>query len=422
MAEPIRQIDDDLYAYKGHRIQFARPRGKKSGWVATVIPPEGDLWTVDVYGPRNRVVQQIAVAIDLSAWDVQQASNPYSMERELRGEHGLVLGVDEVFVKSGSHRATAKIKQRLGTLPTSYFTFFGRKKTAGTTFFVMTREQFGRVRDITGVSQAKIQPGERWQPSIKFMNPREIREHYTKADYPAIFGDSDRDSIEDVDDPHPYTPGDKHSIEEVRLADEVEALLSAREEFIPVARDMKSKLGALGIRGAEIKSRVKTPFSILNKLRRKRLATLTDIAGAMIVVPDQRALETAKAGIEKDFDVIGIEDYYSHPQNGYRALHYIVRQDGHPVELQLKTRRMAAIADASHTPYKRGQLDPKAMEELTTLAWKADKGDRQAEAQIDRLIADRKDLRRRLTLHTNPSRPRTSVSRTVLLAERLAKC
>jgi ppGpp synthetase/RelA/SpoT-type nucleotidyltranferase len=234
------------------------------------------------------------------------------------------------------------------------------------------------------------------------MRRRNPKEHYTKADYPAIFGDTDSDTIEDVDDPHPYTPGDTHSIEEVRLADEVEALLFAREEFIPVARDMKAKLGALGISGAQIKSRVKTPFSILNKLRRKRLQTLTDVAGAMIIVPDQKALEKAKAGIERDFEIVGTEDYYSHPQNGYRAMHYIVRQDGHPVELQLKTRRMAAISKASHTPYKRGQLDPVAMEELTYAAWQADKGNKEVARWLDPLLEDLSEVRRRLTRKTNP--------------------
>ena len=419
MAESIRQITDDLYEYKRHRIQFARPRGKKSRWVVTVIPPDGDLWTVDVHGPRGQVVRQIASAIDLANWEIQRASNPWSLARVNRGEPGLVLDPDEVFVRAGSHRATDKIKQRLGTLPQSYYTMFGRKKTAGTSFYVMTADQYARIKDITGVSLSRIQAGEDWSPTIKWTNPREIKEHYTKADYPAIFGDTDRDSIEDVDDPRPLIPGDRHSIEEVRLSDEVEALLGAREEFIPIAREMKSKLGSLGIQGAQIKSRVKTPFSILNKLRRKRLSTLTDVAGAMIVVPDQKALDKAKAGIERDFDIVGTEDYYADPQNGYRAMHYIVRQNGHPVELQLKTRRMAAISDASHTPYKRGQLDPRAMEELTYKAWQADKGNKDIAREIDPLLRDSYALRRRLTRQSNPAR--RSASRAVLLAERLAK-
>ncbi len=225
----------------------------------------------------------------------------------------------------------------------------------------------------------------------------------TRADYPAIFGDFDLDTITDADDPRPRTPGDTESIEEVRLADEMDALLATRAEFVPVADEIQETLVGFDVDGAKVKSRVKTPFSILNKLRRKRLGTLTDVAGAMMIVPDHKALKKAARQIEDTFEVIDREDYYDRPQNGYRALHYIVRVQGKPVELQLKTERMAAIAKASHTAYKRGELDGTSMEYLTEVALRADRGDAEAARQIDKLLADPRALKLRLKA-TNPRR------------------
>lgn len=224
----------------------------------------------------------------------------------------------------------------------------------------------------------------------------------TRGDYPAVFGDTDRDEIPDVDDPHPTRPGDKKSIEEVRLADEMQALLDTRAEYVPVLDEMKQKLGDVGIRGASIKGRVKTPYSIINKLRRKRLGSLTDIAGAMMIVPDALALDQAAAEIERNFDVIERDDYYARPKDGYRALHYIVRIQGKPVELQLKTRRMAEIAKASHTAYKRGSLNAQTMDELGDLAAQADRGDGMAERRVDALLADKAALGQMLSRGGNP--------------------
>jgi len=76
----------------------------------------------------------------------------------------------EIFVKSSSHRSTAQIKRTLGHAPQSYYSF-DRDRSAGTSFFVMDQRDFDRVKDIRGVSKAKIQSGESWQPTIKFMNP-----------------------------------------------------------------------------------------------------------------------------------------------------------------------------------------------------------------------------------------------------------
>lgn len=226
--------------------------------------------------------------------------------------------------------------------------------------------------------------------------------HITRSDYPAVFGDTDQDSIPDVDDPHPFEAGDERSIEEVRLSDEIGELIDTRESFTPAMDEVMGRLEALKIPGSKVQGRVKTPYSIINKLRRKRLGTLTDVAATRIIVPDKAGVDMAAAAIEGGFEVMEKEDFYKKPQAGYRALHYIVKANGVPVEVQIKTRRMSEISGASHTAYKRGVLDPQAMDQLTDLAARADAGDKKAQGQIDPLLRNKGQLRAMLTRKVNP--------------------
>ncbi len=235
----------------------------------------------------------------------------------------------------------------------------------------------------------------------------------SRADYPAIFDDTDRDTIPDVDDPHPFTPGDTKSIEEVRLSDEVGHFIDDRLTFEPAMKSTMAQLREIGISGAKVEGRVKTPFSLVNKLRRKymgkvkvakggELIGLTDVAGTRIVLPDQPSVDVATAAIESGFEILEKEDFYEAPQAGYRAVHYIVIVNGVPVELQVKTRRMSAIADASHAPYKMGTLNAAEMDRLTSLAARADAGDKRSAKELDALLRDKAALKRALTRKPNP--------------------
>lgn len=247
---------------------------------------------------------------------------------------------------------------------------------------------------------------------------RDPRRTLSRKDYPAIFGDLDVDRIEDADDPRPQVPGDIESIEEVRLTDEMDALLAERERLMPVELALRDRLEELRpqLGRFQIKSRSKTPYSMINKLRRKTMRQLTDLVGGMLIASDQKQLDKADRLVATKFDVIEREDFYAAPQNGYRAVHYVVRIDGQPVELQLKTARMLKIANASHTAYKRGDLDANAMERLTYLAWKADQGDKTAAAELDPVLADPKKLKSRLS----GVRPRIPASTALHAASRAA--
>jgi putative GTP pyrophosphokinase len=86
--------------------------------------------------------------------------------------------------------------------------------------------------------------------------------------------------------------------------------------------------------------RLKRTPQILNKLDRfgsMRLTQMEDIAGCRAILPGS-AIAGVLRRIRRNWEVLRIEDYVSSPKNtGYRAIHVVVRRDGHPVEIQLRT-------------------------------------------------------------------------------------
>lgn len=229
----------------------------------------------------------------------------------------------------------------------------------------------------------------------------------TERDYPGLFQDTDRDRIPDADDPDPFVPGDE-SVEEVRLADEVRELIRTRQDFDHMRVQLVDRLRAVAP-GAEIKSRTKTPYSILNKLRRKRLLGpkgITDLVGAMVVAHDASELDRLVQLVQSGAlgPVMEHEDLYAQPRDGYRAHHFVLLVDGKPAELQIKTKRMKAIAGAAHHAYKTGALDGGAMLELTTLADRADRGDPEAARYVDFYLSDPAQLEGLLTRRKNGAR------------------
>ena len=226
----------------------------------------------------------------------------------------------------------------------------------------------------------------RWNPSIGLPPRDEI----TEKDYPSIFGDFDGDGYLDADDPDPYGLTKKPStmsIEEVRLADEMSSLMSARNQFVGAKRAVMEQLNRYAGPKDLVYGRVKSPYSLINKLRRSYLSRLTDVAGVTIVRPTYEDVHEAYMNILRDFEVLEDKDYYQRPKNGYRAHHLILRVMGVPVEVQVKTYRMKAIGEQSHHPYKMGMLNNEAMSQLTRLADRADKGDADSAAQFDTLMA-----------------------------------
>jgi ppGpp synthetase/RelA/SpoT-type nucleotidyltranferase len=97
--------------------------------------------------------------------------------------------------------------------------------------------------------------------------------------------------------------------------------------------------------------RLKRMPQILSKLSRfssMRLTQMEDIAGCRAILAGG-ASEVAGVlrRIRRNWDIIGIDDYVQNPKpTGYRAIHIVVRRDGHPVEIQLRTPEQHEWAEA----------------------------------------------------------------------------
>lgn len=228
--------------------------------------------------------------------------------------------------------------------------------------------------------------------------------------YPGIFRDLDGDDIPTADDPDPLTPGNTESIEEVQLSDELRKIFDVQREYDQARQDTKEALEDMP---GKVQSRTKTPYSIINKLRRKRIGGekgITDIAGTRLIVENHDDLEMAVEKIESGAlgDVMEKEDHYQSEGNPYSAVHFIVEVDGKPVEVQVLTERIKKIAGAAHTPYKEGHLNADRQRELTNMAERADKGDEQAAKKIDQILQDEEELKRQLSTRKNAA-PRSKL-------------
>lgn len=116
-----------------------------------------------------------------------------------------------------------------------------------------------------------------------------------------------------------------------------------------------------------IKTRIKTPKSIMDKLRRRGLdvtvesakQNLTDIAGIRVICPyvDDIYLICNMLTLQDDIELIRTNDYIKNPKpNGYRSLHLIVsvpvflsdRKELVKAEVQIRTIAMDFWASLEH--------------------------------------------------------------------------
>lgn len=137
-----------------------------------------------------------------------------------------------------------------------------------------------------------------------------------------------------------------------------------------------------------IKSRLKTPESIIEKLQRKGIPfsaerierELNDIAGVRVICafPEDVYLLSECLLKQDDVRLIQRKDYIKNPKpNGYRSLHLIVETPIYlhnqkkmmKVEVQLRTIAMDFWASLEHRIYyKKGQNDVELREELRQCA------------------------------------------------------
>ncbi|MBT2711202.1 GTP pyrophosphokinase family protein [Pseudomonas sp. ISL-84] len=125
-----------------------------------------------------------------------------------------------------------------------------------------------------------------------------------------------------------------------------------------------------------VKSRVKSPESLINKLQRKGLEisidsiqqNIRDIAGVRITCSFVSDIYEIKNMLEsqKDIRVLECRDYIQNPKpNGYQSLHLIVeipifmsdREELVPVEIQIRTIAMDFWASLEHKIYYKYNKD-----------------------------------------------------------------
>jgi putative GTP pyrophosphokinase len=138
-----------------------------------------------------------------------------------------------------------------------------------------------------------------------------------------------------------------------------------------------------------INSRLKSPESVLEKVRRKNYAmnlasiraNVLDIAGVRVTcsfISDIAKIREMLVG-QEDITLLDERDYITHRKpNGYRSLHLIVsipvfrsdRTDRIPVEIQIRTIAMDFWASLEHKIYYkyRGEVPPNLQGELTAAA------------------------------------------------------
>ena len=143
---------------------------------------------------------------------------------------------------------------------------------------------------------------------------------------------------------------------------------SRRELFDQFTAPIEESLRQMGVK-YEIKERVKTPFSIWNKMQNKHVTfdEVYDILAVRIIfTPDKREEEINECfniyvAISKIYKSHPdrLRDWLSHPKaNGYQALHVtLMSKQGRWIEVQIRSDRMDEIAEqgfAAHWKYKDG--------------------------------------------------------------------
>jgi GTP pyrophosphokinase len=146
-----------------------------------------------------------------------------------------------------------------------------------------------------------------------------------------------------------------------RVARMLEEKRMEREAFIGQAiGGLQQLLARAGLRG-EVHGRPKHIYSIWTKMQAKQLAfdELFDVRALRVIVDEVAQCYQVLSLVHEQFAPISAEydDYIARPKpNGYQSLHTVVRDgSGRPLEIQIRTRQMHALAElgvAAHWRYK----------------------------------------------------------------------
>ncbi|MGH6610763.1 MAG: RelA/SpoT family protein [Burkholderiaceae bacterium] len=151
-----------------------------------------------------------------------------------------------------------------------------------------------------------------------------------------------------------------------------------RQDFIDEAREQLRGLLAEADIDGEVAGRPKHIYSIVNKMRTKRLAfdQLRDVRGLRVIVDDIAQCYQVLSLIHQQWTVVVTEydDYIVRPKaNGYQSLHTVVTDAaGRTLEIQIRTRQMHESAElglAAHWRYKEGKQGKHGASDQQRIAW-----------------------------------------------------
>jgi len=220
--------------------------------------------------------------------------------------------------------------------------------------------------------------------------------------YQFLLDDFDKDGVANVDDRFPFDKDKTGFVEGSPLSESLTNLIDIKSKLDDTMYDAVDKIVEFSP-SSDVYARTKTPFSILNKLVKKRLLDpnkgLTDLVGTTIAVDDYSELKKVQNKINNGElgVVLEEEDFYENPNDGYKAIHYIVLVDGNQIEVQLKTKRAKEIGEITHKAYKKGGIDVKNAEYLSDIVEKADKGEESSIELYNGLIKDKEEIAKMVT-------------------------
>ena len=102
---------------------------------------------------------------------------------------------------------------------------------------------------------------------------------------------------------------------------------------------------------AKVTQRLKRLPTIVDKLQRVSgldLSRMQDIGGRRAVTHTIGELQDLRSALERAWedDIVRRSDYIEQPrESGYRAFHLVVKRDGRPIEIQLRSARMHSWAE-----------------------------------------------------------------------------
>ena len=123
-----------------------------------------------------------------------------------------------------------------------------------------------------------------------------------------------------------------------RVALNVVSLDAYRESFSDAINDVQKMLQAANL--TEFTSRTKSTASVVAKLLRQpktRLSQVQDILGLRFVADDLKQQEALMLELTRIFPDSKPQDRRLLPQYGYRAVHLIVKVNGFPLEIQVRS-------------------------------------------------------------------------------------